>query len=215
MLDGHYIEPQHRELLSSAPILNSSVQISFGVKMDLTGGPDCVAESFRLETPVMIGNQKTDWFTIHNYSFDPSMAPTGKTVVECIIPVEDFSYWEKLYGDRIAYKAEKERIATIVAGELEKKYPGFISSVEITDVLSPMTYVRYTGNYNGSYMTWVMTPDLMRRHRMIKKTLPGLKNFWLSGMWVMAPGGVPAGAKTSRDVLQLICRIDKKNFKTI
>jgi phytoene dehydrogenase-like protein len=215
MLDGNFVEPQHRELLSSSPILNSSVQVSFGVKMDLTGGPDCVAESFRLETPVMIGNQKTDWFTIHNYSFDPSMAPTGKTVVECLLPVDDFNYWEKLYGDKIAYKAEKEKIATIVADELEKKYPGFISSVEITDVLSPMTYVRYTGNYKGSYMTWVMTPDLMKRHRMIKKTLPGLKNFWQSGMWVMAPGGVPAGAKTSRDILQLICHIDKKKFKKI
>jgi hypothetical protein len=48
-----------------------------------------------------------------------------------------------------------------------------------------------------------MTPDLLKRHRMIKKTLPGLKNFLLSGMWIMAPGGVPAGAKTSRDISSL------------
>jgi len=32
---------------------------------------------------------------------------------------------------------------------------------------------------------------------------------WLSGS---APGGVPTGAKTSRDILQLICRLDRKNF---
>jgi len=215
MLNGSYIEPQHEELFSSAPILNSSVQVSFGVNMNFSDGPDCVEEAFKIETPVMIGNQKTDWFTIHNYSFDSTMAPEGKTVVDCLLPVKDFNYWEQLYKDRIAYKAEKERIASLVAKELDKKYPGFSNSIEVTDVLSPMTYVRYTGNYKGTYMTWVMTPDLLKRHRIIKKTLPGLENFWLAGMWIMAPGGVPTGAKTSRDILQLICWLDKKKFKTI
>jgi phytoene dehydrogenase-like protein len=215
MLDGRYIEPQHEELFRTAPILNSSVQVSFGVNMNFSDGPDCVAEAFKLETPVMIGNQKTDWFIIHNYSFDHTMAPKGKTIVECIITVSDFNYWEQLYNDREAYKAEKERIESLVAKELEKKFAGFLNSIEVTDVLSPMTYVRYTGNYKGTYMTWVMTPDLLKHHMMIKKTLPGLGNFWLSGMWIMAPGGVPTGAKTSRDILQLICRIDHKKFKTI
>jgi phytoene dehydrogenase-like protein len=214
MLDGRYIEPQHEELFSSAQILNSSVQVSFGVNMDFSDGPDCVTEAFKLKMPLVIGNQKTDWFAIHNYSFDHTMAPKGKTVVECLIPVNDFNYWEHLFKDKIAYKAEKERIASLVEKELDKKYPGFSNSIEVTDVLSPMTYVRYTGNYNGAYMTWVMTPDLLKRHRMIKKTLPGLKNFWLSGMWVMAPGGVPTGAKTSRDILQIICRLDRKKFIT-
>jgi phytoene dehydrogenase-like protein len=214
MLDGQYVEPQHEELFKSAAILKSSVQVSFGVNMDFSGGPDCVAEAFRLQTPVMIGNQKTDWLMIHNYSFDPTMAPKGKTVIECLLSVDDFNYWEQLYKDKSAYKTEKEKIAAIVADEMEKKYPGFKSRIEVTDVLSPMTYVRYTGNYKGTYMTWVMTPDLLKRHRMIKKTLPGLHNFWLSGMWIMAPGGVPTGAKTSRDILQLICKLDRKKFTT-
>jgi phytoene dehydrogenase-like protein len=142
------------------------------------------------------------------------MAPAGKTVMECLLPVNDFNYWEQLYKDKAAYKAEKEKIAAMVADELGKKYPGFKSSIEETDVLSPMTYVRYTGNYKGTFMTWVMTPDLLKRHRMIKKTLPGLDNFWLSGMWIMAPGGVPTGAKTSRDILQFLCRLDRKKFST-
>jgi phytoene dehydrogenase-like protein len=214
MLDGKYIEPQHEELFRTAEILNSSVQVSFGVNMDFSQSPDCVAEAFKLETPVRIGNQRTNWIMIHNYSFDPTMAPKGKTVVECLLPADDFNYWEQLYKDRIGYISEKENIASLVANELEKRYPGFISSIEVTDVLSPMTYVRYTGSYKGSYMTWVMTPELLKRHRTIKKTIPGLENFWLSGMWIMAPGGVPTGAKSSRDILQLICRIDHKKFKT-
>jgi len=180
--------------------------------MDFSNEPDCVAQVFKLYDPILIGNQKTEWFMVRNYSFDPSLAPKGKTVIESTFMVDDFSYWEKLYTDKTAYKAEKERIAIIISDELEKKYPGFKSKIEVTDVLSPMTYVRYTGNYKGSYMTWVMTPELMKKHRMVKKTLPGLKNFWLSGMWIQPPGGVPTGAKTSRDILQVICRKDKKKF---
>jgi phytoene dehydrogenase-like protein len=182
--------------------------------MDFSDDPDCVAQVHKLDTPVQVGNQKKDWLMVRNYSFDPTLAPAGKTVVECSFMVDDFEYWEKLYADKAAYKAEKERIAHISSEELEKKYPGFISNIEVTDVLSPMTYVRYTGNYKGSYMTWVSTPDLMKHHRIVKKTLPGLENFWLSGMWVLPPGGVPTGAKSSRDVLQLICRKDRKKFIT-
>jgi hypothetical protein len=77
-----------------------------------------------------------------------------------------------------------------------------------------MTYVRYTGNWKGSFMTWIIPPNKAKRFRLIKKTVPGLDNFWLSGMWVMAPGGVPTGAKTSRDIIQIICKKDKRKFIT-
>ncbi len=59
-----------------------------------------------------------------------------------------------------------------------------------------------------------ITPDLAKRFRMVKKILPGLKNFWLSGMWVMSPGGLPTDVKTSRDIVQIICKQDKKRFET-
>jgi phytoene dehydrogenase-like protein len=213
MLDGKYIEPQHEKLFRTAKPYHSSIQVSFGVKMDLTKKPDCIAELYKLQSPILIGNQEYEWFPVCNYSFDPTLAPKGKTVVVSSFPTDDFEYWEKLYADRPAYKAEKERIIKVVSGELEKKYPGFIDCIEVTDVLSPMTYVRYAGNYRGSYMSWIMTPSVMKHNRSVKKTLKGLDNFWLSGMWLMPPGGVPAGAKTSRDVLQFICRKDKKKFR--
>ena len=84
----------------------------------------------------------------------------------------------------------------------------------MTDVATPMTYVRYTGNWKGTYMTWIIPPDKVKRFRTVKKTVPGLDNFWLSGMWVQPPGGVPTGAMTSRDIIQIICKKDKKHFQT-
>lgn len=212
MLDGKYIEPQLDKLFRKAKLYHSSVQVSFGVNMDLTNEPDCIAEVYKLDSPLLIGNQEKNWLTLCNYSFDNTFAPKGKTVVTCSFSIDDFNYWEKLYSDRVAYMAEKQRILKVVSEKLEKKYPGFISSIEVSDVVSPMTYVRYTGNFKGSYMSWILTPGVMKQTRIVKKTLPGLKNFWLSGMWLLPPGGVPAGAKTSRDVIQFICRKDKKKF---
>ncbi|HZY24732.1 MAG TPA: NAD(P)/FAD-dependent oxidoreductase [Bacteroidales bacterium] len=215
MLDGKYIEPQHEELFNKAKIFKSSVQVSIGVNMDFPDEPDCIAQIYKLDFPLLVGNQRIDWFVVRHYNFDHSLAPIGKSVVECTYMVDDFEFWERLYNtNRAGYKAEKERILSITIEELNRKYPDLSSCIEVTDVLTPMTYVRYTGNYKGSYMTWVMTPDLIKNHRVIKKTLPGLENFWLSGMWVVPPGGVPSGAKSSRDIIQIICLKDRKKFIT-
>ncbi len=214
MLDGKYVEPKHEKLFQTGLLYHSMVQISFGVNMDLSHEPDCVTEVFKMESPITIGNQQTEWFTMSNYSFDPTLAPEGKTVLACAFATDDFEYWESLYADKAAYKAEKERILRITIAELEKKYPGFADKIEVSDVLSPMTYKRYANNYKGSYMSWIMTPELMKNSRIFKKTLPKLDNFWLTGMWLMPPGGVPAGARTSRDVMQFICKQDKKKFVT-
>jgi phytoene dehydrogenase-like protein len=110
MLEGKYVEPQHDELFRNEKLYTSSVQISYGVNMDLSGEPDCVAQVYKLDKPLLIGNKETEWLMVRNFSFDPSLAPEGKTVVESTFMVNDFDYWEELYKDKPAYKAEKEKI---------------------------------------------------------------------------------------------------------
>jgi phytoene dehydrogenase-like protein len=215
MLDGKYIDPMHVEMFRSVKLAPSSVQISFGVNMDLSKQPNYLSDCWELTSPIQIGNQQFNWMFVKNYCFDKTLAPSGKSVVESTFVVEDFQYWENLAKDKYAYSNEKEKIAARVADEIDRRYPGFKNALEVTDVATPMTYVRYTGNWKGTYMTWVISPDKVKKYRMIKKTVPGLDNFWLSGMWVQPPGGVPTGAMTSRDVIQLICKKDKKHFRTV
>ena len=214
LLGGKFIEPQHAELFRTSKIFNSSIQVSFGVRMDLTHEPLRIGDHLELHEPIQIGEKMTEWILVRNYAFDPTTASAGKTVIICIIPEADYDYWEKLYREKKAYKAEKERIASMIADKMNQIYPGFCDALEVTDVATPMTYVRYTGNYRGAYMTWVMTPELMKQHRLVKKSINGLDNFWLSGMWVQPPGGVPTGAKTSRDIMQMICKKDRRRFVT-
>jgi phytoene dehydrogenase-like protein len=47
------------------------------------------------------------------------------------------------------------------------------------------------------------------------KNLPGLKNFYMAGQWVEVGGGLPAVAISGRDVVQIICKRDKKRFVTM
>jgi phytoene dehydrogenase-like protein len=213
MLDRRFIEPQHEELFREVPLAPSSVQVFFGVNGIFSPEPDSAAYAYQIDEPVMIGNEKHSRITERNYKYDRSLSPEGKSVISSLFVVKDFGFWENLRKDRDAYTAEKERILDAVSGVLEKRYPGFRAAIETADVVTPMTYVRYTGVYRGTYMTWILSGKNAGKFRMVKKTLPGLKNFWLSGMWVMPPGGVPTGAKTSRDIIQLICRQEKQKFR--
>jgi len=214
MLDGRHVDPMHEELFRSVELVPSAVQVSFGINMDLSSEPDCVYEIYKLQKPMTIGNHNFELLHSKNFCHDSTLAPKGKSVVQCFFTVDDFTYWEQLVKNKDAYRAEKERIAELVADEMERKYPGFKSAIEVTDVATPMTYVRYTGNWKGTFMTWLIPPDKEKRLRLIKKTVPGLDNFWLSGMWVRPPGGLPAGPVTSRDIIQMICRKDNKKFVT-
>ena len=211
MLDSKHIDPMHEELFSTCKLCPSMVQISFGVNMDFSSQSECVGELFK---PRVIQDKRINWIVVRNFSFDPTFAPPGKSVVETGFTSDDYEYWERLAADKEAYDAEKDRIAAAFADELESRYPGFKSAIEVTDVATPMTYVSYTGNWKGTFMTWIISPDKVKKFRMIKKTVPGLDNFWLSGMWVQPPGGVPTGAMTSRAIIQIICKKDKKRFKT-
>lgn len=213
LLDGRFINPLHEELLTKVPVFPTSVQVSFGVRMSLTQQSEALTSAYKMPEPFMIGNDEHKWLGEHNYSYDPGMAPEGCSVVISFFRVSDFDYWEKLYEDKAAYRDEKKKILDTVAGQFEKIYPGFRSCIGASDVATPMTYVRYTGNRKGTYMTWNLLSKNARKFQVIPKQVPGLDNFWLAGMWVMAPGGVPTGAKTGRDVIEMICRKEKRRFR--
>jgi phytoene dehydrogenase-like protein len=117
-----------------------------------------------------------------------------------------------LYEDRSRYEAEKEQICDQVVSILDRRFPGFASLIDMRDVATPVTYVRYTGNWQGSHQGWMITPKT--GFLRMKNVLPGLDNFFMVGHWVEPGGGVPLAALSGRNVTQLLCKKDKKTFVT-
>ena len=96
--------------------------------------------------------------------------------------------------------------------KLDKRFPGLAGQVEMRDVATPMTWVRYTGNWKGSYEGWMITTETFMMQ--MSKTLPGLENFYMAGQWVNPGGGMPTAVMSGNHTIQIICKKDKKSFVT-
>lgn len=209
MLSGKYLSDEVRDYYRDLPRFRPLIQASFGIDRDLAADAGLVA--IELPEPLVIAGEPQKYIAVQNYSYDPTAAPKGKTVLVFRF-MSDYNYWKKLAADRAAYEAEKDKISNALMGFLESRYPGVSEQVEMVDVATPLTFERYTANWEGSMEGWLLTTKSMRLS--MKKTLPGLENFFMAGQWVAPGGGLPSCALTARDVLQLICHADRRTFQT-
>jgi phytoene dehydrogenase-like protein len=210
MLEGKYIYEELKSRYDNPKLMAPLVYVGLGVADPVREIPPTIAGlSFPLETTVTIAGKEHDRLNVRTYSWDPALAMEGKTVA--IVQFEtDYDYWEKLSKEPERYKAEKERIANDVITALDKRFPGIASKVEMRDVATPMTWVRYTGNWRGSYQGWMFSTETFTSS--MRKTLPGLDNFYMAGQWVNPGGGMPTAAMSGRQTIQMICKKDKKKF---
>lgn len=210
-LDGSRIDPVHRELFENVKLFPPIIQVCFGVDMDFSDTISCAGTLYELDKPLEIAGKKLYYFHLKNFCYDPSLAPKGKSLVGSWIFC-DHDYWEKFRNDDTAYSAEKEKIIHIVREQIEKLYPGFSAKTEMTDIATPLTFEKFTSNWKGTYMTWMVDNQFRRRHPFIPMTVPGLDNFYMAGMWTNPPGGIPGSAVAGRRVVQVLCNRDNKAF---
>ncbi len=210
MLDGKCIDDKIRGYYDNLQLFPPLIYIGLGVARKFDDVPPSVGGlTFPLEKPVTIAGKAQKTLGVLIYNFDPTLAPEGKTVVKVQFNT-DYDYWERLYKEPERYKAEKEQIADTVVALLDKRFPGLAAQVEMRDVATPMTWVRYTGNWKGSYEGWMITTKTLMMQ--MSKTLPGLDNFYMAGQWVNPGGGMPTAVMSGRHTIQIICKKDKKKF---
>ena len=125
----------------------------------------------------------------------PGYSPKGKNIVS-IIALNGFDHWKKYEadyhaGNKAAYRAEKERIAGVLIQRAEKAVlPGLTKAIEVKEIGTPLTNVRYTGNYRGAIYGWDQTLDNSGNQRAGHST--PVKNLYLSGAWTRPGGGYSA-----------------------
>jgi phytoene dehydrogenase-like protein len=212
MLEGKYLDDEIRGYYETMPLFPALVYMGLGVNRTFDDVPELVSGIvLELEEPLIIANEENKLMYVRVLNTDPTMAPAGKTALTVIFE-SDYVYWAELAGDEVAYKTEKEKVAASVIEVLDKRFPGLAEQVEMKDVATPVTFQRYTGNWQGSFEGWMITPDNMNLR--MRKTLPGLDNFYMVGQWVSPGGGLPSGLFTGYQAIQVLCHRDKKDFVT-
>lgn len=208
-LDGKYINDTIKGFYETLEPFPPLVFVSLGINGDYSHEPHRLG--FSLKTPIKIGGEEIQRLSLRNCSIDKTLAPEGKTVFTLMIPT-NYDYWAQLEGKKEEYLAVKKRIEEAVINAISDLYPDIKSKVEAVDVATPLTFVRYTGNWRGSYEGWLFTKKAMSLRMPL--TLPGLSHFYMAGHWVSFGGGLPAAAVTARAAIKLMCKNEKMRFMT-
>ena len=184
MLGGRYKNEAIERYYAAVPdAQDMTIHVSLGVARDLTHEPHAIV--YMLPEPVTLAGEAHDRLDLELYSFDPSLAPAGKSVIKVMLRSR-YAYWKALASDHGAYEAEKQTIAETVIAQLERRFPGLSAQVEVADVATPLTTERYTGNYHG-YQAWgAPGAGITGIFKGLSKTLPGLSDFYMVGQWALA-----------------------------
>ena len=204
-LEGRYVNDNLKELaqLKRLEVYPSIMLVSLGVSRDFKEYP----HFFRF--PVEDEYTSPDG-TVYNrieahiYHYDRTFAPEGKTVIAMSFYTRNGDFWINLReSNREEYNRCKVLFAAAMIEFLDKKIGGLKESIEETDISTPATYYRYTGNWKGSAQGWFPSKNLLASSP-VSPTLPGLKNFYYTSHWSIPGGGLPSALKSAHDLAQII-----------
>jgi phytoene dehydrogenase-like protein len=211
LLGEDFLPKKIKRLYDGHLPVHSQIQVSLGVNRDFSGEPHWV--TYLLDEPLLIAGEEHYEIGIKHYCFDPSLAPAGRSAVILMLRSQ-YDYWQRIYGRR-PYDTEQVQVSDIVIDFIERYYPGLREDIEVIDVATPISYERYTGNWQGSSCGWLLTKKTMNLMiQGMRKTLPKVKNFYMAGQWVEPGGSVPLAAMSGRNAVQLICHKDRRPFVT-
>jgi phytoene dehydrogenase-like protein len=122
-------------------------------------------------------------------------SPEGKNTIN-IMTLQGFGHWEKYRDDyfkneKDEYNKEKNRMADILIDQVDKTLlPGLKNAIEVKEVGTPLTNIRYTSNYKGAVYGFDQTIDNSGQNRLEHST--PIKNLYLSGAWTKPGHGYGA-----------------------
>jgi phytoene dehydrogenase-like protein len=215
LLAGKYVNDDIRGFYAEEnPTLTpnpSWVQVSLGLKRGLADAPHELM--WKPKRPLVVDERSTHGILgARIYNFDPTLAPAGHTVVIAMLNTPHGRYWHDLRNNRKdKYDAEKKRIADEFTAALDDKLGNIRDQVEVADVATPATAIRYTGNWQGSYMGWGWGTA---RPVWTQRELPGLDDFFMTGQWITPAGGLPTVMLDGRQAAALICEKDGRKFES-
>jgi len=196
MLDeGEYLK-DYLTKMENFSVSFSSFQIFLGLKNDLIGKLGIKDTEIFYETgydpeegyrSALNADVENSGFGLTLYdNLYPGYSPEGKNTLNILV-LQGYDHWKKYEADyfkdeKTAYRNEKERMADILIKQVEKTLlPGLSNAIEVKEIGTPLTNVRYTGNYRGAIYGWDQTLDNSGINRLPHNT--PIKNLYLAGAW--------------------------------
>lgn len=140
---------------------------------------------------------------------DASLAPQGKGTLT-IYSSGDIRYgdrWKTEPGDvrGPAYEAFKDAHGQALIERVERAIaPGLSKHIEVVDVATPVTHLRYTGNKDGTIMGQVFNKKNMKLKVSGNQT--PVENLYLASHWAEYGGGVPMAVKAGANTALFVMR---------
>jgi phytoene dehydrogenase-like protein len=241
LLGGRYMDDAYRELYTKTinepgMVFPGYVTVFLGLRHTVAPMAPCTTYLLDEERAAeLVGIRHPSINVQVRSAYYPELAPTGSSVVYASY-FSDVGPWRALstgeeqrsrvrrgqelhtlpVGHGRAYQRAKRRVRDTIVALLDERYPGIREAVAVRDVSTPLTQLRYTGNHEGTVLGWqpfVESGETMEKLiRQHGPALPGLANFYLSGVWATT-GGLIRAAAAGRHVMQFICRDDGREFR--
>jgi phytoene dehydrogenase-like protein len=209
LLDDKYTDSYFKKRFDNNTVypLSTGILVSFKVTKDISSYPKMIA--FKIK-PFEIGGMPVQFLSVRNHSYtkENSSDPTTLTV---LIGTNELVYtYFKSFKTKKEYLEAKNEVGKKVEKYVQEYFSLNEKECELIDITTPLTYERYTNAYHGSYQSYITTA---RSHGLMRSgILGGLKNFVLSGQWLMPPGGLPIALFTGKHAVYRLCGFEHKKF---
>jgi phytoene dehydrogenase-like protein len=190
--------------------IDKTLYVSLGINKDMSDQPQKLY--FTIGKPITTDPMTTlDHLEFTHYCEDPAAAPKGKTLLTLMPDALDWEYWQALRkNDKTTYDSEKQRIANEIIEALDERFGGIKENVEMIDVVTPATYIRYTNNWTGGQISWKGSRETFGKPTTWQ--IKGLKDFYMTGQWAGISGGLNNVIMMGNHLTQIICKNEKRRF---
>jgi phytoene desaturase len=194
LLKGEYLDDEFQKRYDdrgSYPF-QTCVYVACGIEGDLSGFPRNTVFN---AGPVIFEDRVIETLSMKHFCHEPSFSPEGKSLVAVYFNAS-YDWWKELQTDPARYRSEKSRLGVDISVQLAKRFPGILKNPRLLDVATPLTYERYCGAHRGSWLSFGSTP----RSQPFKHNgrIAALDNLYMTGQWLMPPGGLPGAAITGK-----------------
>jgi phytoene dehydrogenase-like protein len=142
-------------------------------------------------------------------NIDAGYSPAGRNTVN-IMTLQGYDHWDRFAkdyhaGEKREYRKEKERMAEVLIRRAEKALlPGLSSAIQVKEIGTPLTNVRYTGHHRGAIYGWDQTVNNSGAARVGHAT--PVKNLYLAGAWSRPGHGygavIPSGLECFAEIMK-------------